>query len=360
MSVQVIDYREKYFSLMKEFTAKVQPQIQNYLNIYCFDNRVMPCLSFFFDKRIKTPCLMRPFLVKLAYEVMGGKNTDEILPVAAIAEFINISSYQANSALDGKYGIFTKLEKDNQVIASMITLEMVEKILCNIDCTTVIKDRIRRLYYEANRYMYYGQFYELNTLNWRNLNFNKLTLDEYLEIYIQKCDYLGGTFFENVAISGAVLATDDEIQIEYLGNCARNFGIGLGIINDMSDYLPSKYPYVFPSYKTSVDQYSDVKNGKIFLPVFYALKYGNFEQREHVIKILTSGNTLEEELIVLTSILHSTGAFRFAFLLAQKYLKLAKKSLHKLEKNMSRDLLSVMLSSIRTNKYMYYLREINV
>ena len=76
-----------------------------------------------------------------------------------MAELIRTSSYQANSVLDGKYGVLTKPDKDNQLIASMITREMANRIIDDAPFDSHRKNQLKLLYSEANNFMYYGQFY---------------------------------------------------------------------------------------------------------------------------------------------------------------------------------------------------------
>lgn len=346
--------REQYFSLMKDFTDQVKSLIEKYISSYCEDSKVLPTLNFFLNKRSLKTCLLKPFLAKLSYDIVGGQNIDEILPIAAVAELINTSSYQANSVLDGKYGVLTKSGKDNQLIASMITREMADRIIDDTPFDSYQKNQLKFMYSEANNFIYYGQFYELNILHCKNLNVNQMGIDEYLNLYLTKCDYISGVFSKNVALSGAILATDNQPKLDAIGNYARNFGIGLNIINDMSDYLPLSKQEALPSYKTSIDQYSDIRNGRIFLPVFYALKFGDRQQRNYILEMLTGENVFtEDRLMQLTDILLVTKAMQFSFFTAKKYMKEAKKYLHQLPKTTERDLLSIMASVIRSNKFIH-------
>jgi geranylgeranyl pyrophosphate synthase len=345
--------RARYFSEMKMFTVRVQSLISQYVNSHCKDDKLLPTVKFFLNKRSQKDCLLKPFLAKLSYDVLGGRNIDKILPIAAVAEFINTSSYQANSVLDGKYGILSKEDKDNQLIASMITREIADLVIDHTPLNDDLKDRLKFLYSEANGFMYYGQFYELNVLHISNLNFEAIDLNDYLKLYLTKCNYISGIFSKNVALSGAILVTSEQTSLTALGNYALNFGIGLNIINDMSDYLPLANQDALPSYKTPIDQYSDIRNGRIFLPVFYALKFGDKEQRTYIVELLNNEmEYTDEKLRRFTDILLATKAIQYTFLTAKKYMKEAKKYLHQLQKSNERDLLSIMASVIRTNKFM--------
>lgn len=163
-----------------------------------------------------------------------------------------------------------------------------------------------------------------------------------------------------MALLGAVLASDNQSTLNAIGNYARNFGIGLNIINDMCDYLPLSKQDALPSYKTPIDQYGDIRNGRIFLPVFYALKFGNNEQRNYILEMLNGESIFSEgRLIQLTDILLATKAIQFTFFTAKKYMKEAKKYLHQLPKTTERDLLSIMASSIRTNKFIHGFTNLN-
>ena len=122
----------------------------------------------------------------------------------------------------------------------------------------------------------------------------------------------------------------------------------------MSDYLPLSTQDALPSYKTPIDQYSDIRNERIFLPIFYALKFGNKEQRSYIFEMLKGENVFTEgRLMRLTEILLTTRAIQFTFFTAKNYMKKAKQHLHQLPKTVERDLLSIMTSVIRTNKFLH-------
>ena len=351
--------RGDYFSLMKSFTYKVQNEIKKNLVRYHYDKKLVETINYFFDKRFIKTCFLKPFLVKLSYDLAGGNDYEEVLPIASAAEFINISSYQSNSSFDHKYGVFDKSQMDNQIIASIITREIADKIISSSKLKISLKEKIKSLYSEANYYMYYGQYYELNLLNKNNLDWNNTSLDDYKKIYLKKCDYISGIFTKNTALSGAVLVTKKNQFLDSLGNFAWYFGIGLNIINDLSDYLIADDENSIPSYKTPVDQFSDIKNGRIFLPVFYLLKKGNDKQRNFTLDLLGNRNIVDlDRLNKLTQYLNETNAIEYTFHIAKRFFLNAKKHLHKIPKSKERDMLSIMASSIRTNKFLYKLRRI--
>ena len=96
------------------------------------------------------------------------------------------------------------------------------------------------------------------------------------------------------------------------------------------------------------------------MPVFYALKFGNNEQRNYILEMLNGESIFSEgRLIQLTDILLATKAIQFTFFTAKKYMKEAKKYLHQLPKTTERDLLSIMASSIRTNKFIHGFTNLN-
>jgi hypothetical protein len=96
-----------YFSHMRETTEKVFPVIIRYAEkIREINYDLYKTVMFFIDKR-RQKLLLKPFLLRLSYEICGGNEWEEIIPACAAFELLNISSYQANSSFDNKVGILS-------------------------------------------------------------------------------------------------------------------------------------------------------------------------------------------------------------------------------------------------------------
>lgn len=348
--------RDNYFFEMRRTGEAVYAYIVKLIEDGYSDSKVKDSIMYFVSKRYSPAgsLLQKPFLVRLCYEISGGKDWSSIIPIASACELINISSYQSNCALDGKYGILSKAEKDNQTVASFLTRELAQKAIYETKINYL--PEIQVLLSEINANIYLGQFQELNILNAKNLNFHT-SLSNYLKLYLHRCYKISGTFTMNCCAIGYLLS---EISDPYIYQTLRYvgliYGIALAIINDMSDYIPQDETCM-PCYKTPIDQLSDIRNRRVLLPVFYAIVNGVSDERKFMLDLLHGlKNTDKDNSQKLLNILINQRALGFSYSTARLLMKLAKKSLKNLPPSTARNLLSIMLGGICTNKFIFILR----
>lgn len=350
--------RNEYFRELRYTSNTVKPIIEKYMGIFRQRNEgIYRNILYLTKERIqKNSLLLKPFLVRLSYELTGGENWEKISPICAAAELINISSYQANLALDGKYELITQEDKNNQFIASMLTREIVfdivNELLNHIDISII--NKILHSLAESNKYIYLGQYYDQNVLISKCID-STLEFPSYLKLYINKCYYFSGVFSEQCAFIGGVLSRATEDELIALREYGRNFGIGLHIVNDIGDFTPSSL-IKSNTFKKGSDQYNDIRHGKLTLPIVYVLKFGKDSQRTKILNALQNRYVSEEDLLKITRIIINTGAFAFSKKLAKDYMKKAKHALINFEPSTARSLLSVMTSQLRSNKYFAALR----
>ena len=115
--------------------------------------------------------------------------------------------------------------------------------------------------------MYAGQYIDLNVLIASNAgHVLELSLPNYLELYRQRCDLIGGTTVANCAAWALRLSGSVDIkQCDDIENLFRHWGMIMQMINDLSDFA------VFIDKKQYV-RYTDVNEGKITLPFFLILQ----------------------------------------------------------------------------------------
>lgn len=351
--------RAKYFEQLRQVSDAVKPVIEKYV-VALQQKYKGICSDIFYliSERLKSNVLLlKPFLIKLSYELSGGKDWEKFVPVYAAAELINISSYQANSSFDGKNGITTQVERHNQFIASMITREIVADILHDITGSIIDYIQAEKIYHslsESNKHIYLGQYYELNILTKDSFNID-YDFSFYLDLYIEKCKLLSGIFSGECAFIGGVLSDITEDDLTALKMFGINFGIGLHIVNEVGDFVPS-YLISDGSLKKSFDQYSDLKKGKLTLPIMYILKFGDDYQKNRILNILGQHDVSQSDLEEATCIMINSGAYSFSKKIVKNFMKEAKDALHYFQPSWTRSLLSIMLSQLRSNKYFTNLR----
>lgn len=345
--------RKIHFERMRETSRVVIPLIKNaYTNIGLQNQSLLDSLNVIVNKRTNTnQCLLRPYLVRLGFELAGGSNWIDIAPACAAVEIFNISTYQANVVFDNKTGICSDLQKNNQFISSMISRELaIDTIQKLRKCYgESIISKIVDGFHMINSDIYIGQYYDLNVLTLNNLTLS-MPEDEYLPLYIQRCEKLSGNFISLCLEIGCLLGGCND----YLFYTLKKIGILLGtagqMVNDISDFIP---PNIYTSvYKTS---YNDFKMGKITYPYFVLLKNSSKEQRQKFLDKRKQADIGEMSLLV--EYFYRSGSLGKTKKLIISLYKQLKREIRKIKNTEQRSFLSLSASSLLSNKYFAFFRE---
>jgi geranylgeranyl pyrophosphate synthase len=310
------------------------------------DDKLKRTLLFYPKGRLsKRGLFLRPLLIRLAYEAAGGNNWKDIVPIYAAYELLNISTYQANLSFDKKRGVTTASEINNQFISSMITRELAQKLVYEKLHDSLYLGRILGSINKINLHIYKGQFYDLNVLhkdNWEGFK----TMHEYMEVYNKKCLYLSGIFFQECAYIGAILGENRNNVAAPLCNFGRYFGIGLHIVNDISNFIPT-YNFI----GEDKDVYADLKNNRLTLPVYYLLRYGKEYDKAKFMRLSSSKPLTNDHCFDMAQILINSEAIFYSKKIAKIFMKKAKQCLTDLENHEISAYLSTMSSVLKSNKY---------
>jgi geranylgeranyl pyrophosphate synthase len=301
-------------------------------------------------------CLLKPLLLRLAFEASGGHFTESILPACCAVEILNISSYQANVALDGKLGFGSAAGRSWQFLASMLSRECAARALAdatdNLPGSLAVNAQL--LLSECNRAICLGQ--QIDGCVLTTASFDVSTdFAAYEKIYVQRCTLLSGVFSAGTAALGATLAEATHATVQVLYDFGRCFGIALHIVNDIGDCIIGNFAGG-GSLKAPTDQFSDLRLGKLTLPLMYALRAGTPDIRLLLFGAVGRKQLEPEEELSICRALHQTGAFHYAKHLAKGYMNRAKQALWQLPRSDARTLLSTMVSQVRSNKYFAALR----
>jgi octaprenyl-diphosphate synthase len=118
---------------------------------------------------------------------------------------------------------------------------------------------------------------------------SKISIDEarYFEIIRKKTAVLLSSCSE----MGAVSANADREKTETLRLIGKNLGLCFQIKDDIFDY--------FEQGDIGKPTGNDIREGKITLPLIYALKTAPKEQSEHILSIIHNGNFSQEDVKLL-------------------------------------------------------------
>jgi len=143
-----------------------------------------------------------------------------------------------------------------------------------------------------------------------------LTEDEYMEVIRRKTAML----FEAACRVSAIIADANEEQERALAE----YGINLGIAFQMADDL---FDYTLQTSEFGKEVGADLREGKLTLPVIYALKQARSSDRDLMIKIIRNRDFTEADFITLTGLLEKYGGLAYTQNTAGSYIDTAKKAL---------------------------------
>jgi len=347
--------RSEYFAILKETSEKVYPFMKAQMDsVQHLHPELRDAVMFLVSRKLAKPSL-KATLFRLSYEACGGNDWERIIPGAAAFEFLNISSYQANAAFDTKLGILSRSEKDSQFMASMITREIAFQAASQLVKRSgehVVLE-VQAALSESNRCIYLAQHYDLNLLNIRNLE--KYREDAlFHQHYFERCRYGSGVFTAECARMGSRLAGARAEWSTALSGFGDGFGTALQMVNDIGDFVPpDKGSKVARDFQ---ELGSDLRNGRLTAPVYYLLSSCVSPMVGEIAQQAKHQSLSKEQIAEIVALAQKNPALYRAKRMAKSHLRKAKASLHELPRTRARDLLAVMASQVRTNKYFGSLR----
>jgi len=303
---------------------------------------------------------MRPLIVRLGYEICGGKNWRKILPVCAAIEILNVSTYTINRIFDEKGGKWNKNRINNNIIAGIVQKEIASNLLNKASNIVDYKDfiKIKNLFNETNKIIYFGQFKDFNILKINIIENKIMPFNKFIDNYKQRCYLFSGKFYENSLLIGGILAKGNKKRLIALQNFGKLFGTSLQMINDIGDFVPSdKKPYK-EAFKYYQDQYSDLRLGKLTIPIYLMLQNANSTEKKFILRQVGKKQTTLKDGYKLTNIFISSGALQKCKKLIEKYYNQGEKELKVFKESVKKDLLVTMASILKSSIYWEILKKI--
>ena len=143
-----------------------------------------------------------------------------------------------------------------------------------------------------------------------------LTEDEYKEVIRRKTAML----FEAACRVSAIIADATEAQERALAEYGHNLGIAFQMADDLFDYT-------LQTSEFGKEVGADLREGKLTLPVIYALKQARSGDRDLMIKIIRDRDFSEADFKTLTGLLEKYGGLAYTQNTAGSYIATAKKAL---------------------------------
>jgi len=155
-----------------------------------------------------------------------------------------------------------------------------------------------------------------------------LTEDEYLVVIRRKTAAL----FEAACQVSAIIADAPEETEKSLAQ----FGYNLGIAFQMADDL---FDYTLQTSELGKEVGADLREGKLTLPVIYALKQAQPADRDRMVKIIQNDDFAVEDFQILVKLLDKYGGIDYTQKTAAGYIETAKAALSDFEHSPAKETL---------------------
>ena len=155
-----------------------------------------------------------------------------------------------------------------------------------------------------------------------------LTEKEYMEIIRRKTAVL----FQGACRVGALISGASKIKEDALAEYGFNLGIAFQMVDDLLDYSQDA-----PALGKKVG--TDLKEGKLTLPVIYSLKSADEKDRIQMEKIIKNKDFSIKDFITFIAFMKKYGGQTYTEKVAQKYVKNAKNVLEAFKNSTTKEIL---------------------
>lgn len=348
--------KSHYFDLMRETSEEALPLIRQHIDsLREVEPEFHSIMSYVLDRR-NGELMLKPFLLRLTYELCGGTDWRKTIPAGAAFELLNLSSYQANSAFDNKHAVLSTPQKCSQFMAAMVTRELALECLAAAeqDFDGSLLDAIRTDLSICNKHIYIAQHFDMNVLTLANLK-RYTDRDSFLLDYKARCYHGSGIFSGKCARAGAILAGAPQNSASSVLRFGEEFGTGIQVMNDLADFVPPDVDGVVG--RGFQDQLSDIRNGRLTFGCYLLFREAG-QSGKDLLSLLKQGNGISEgELREIAALLVDSGASDTVTEYAKAFSTRAKDALSGFPDSLEKSALSLMVCVCHDNKFVKALRK---
>ena len=300
------DLKHRIFSAVEDDLDDIEKALADNLNPYLdLVSEVAGHILFSGGKRL------RPLLMVLSARICGY-NGDYEKTFSTALEYLHAATLLHDDVVDeatlrrGKPAAHSKW-------GASITILVGDYLLARALSISAATDRLRivKILAGLTENMSQGEVHQLM----RKGDIN-LTEAEYKEVIRRKTAML----FEAACRVSAVIADATEEQETALSEYGYNLGIAFQMADDLFDYT-------LETSEFGKEVGADLREGKLTLPVIYALKQAPSGDRDMMIKIIQDQQFSEADFRTLTDLLKKYGGLTYTHNTAASYIDTAKKAL---------------------------------
>ncbi|MGE3841348.1 MAG: polyprenyl synthetase family protein [Vicinamibacterales bacterium] len=266
---------------------------------------------------------VRPAVLLLAAR-LAGYSGDRAVLFGSVVEFIHTATLVHDDIIDeaelrrGRLAVHSRWGNDITVLLGDYLYIKSMSLALTHDSLDII-----RLLCDVTLRMIEGELYQLT-----KTGDIEISEDEHFEIIRRKTAYL----FAGCAQIGGMLGETTSEQRQALWDYGFQLGVAFQLVDDLLDYTADESLLGKPAA-------SDLREGKVTLPIIHLLQQGPERGRALVGKIVRDRAVEPEEWRELRGLLQEQGAIDAAVHQAQRYVARAKASLAEFRPSRERDAL---------------------
>lgn len=264
---------------------------------------------------------LRPSIVLLGAKCFNNSSV-EAINLATVIEFFHISSLLHDDVIDnanirrGKETAHNIWGNKSAILVGDYLFSKAFQIL-----VTVQDHRILKILANTSNIITQGEVQQLMASHNPDI-----TINEYMDIIHHKTAAL----FEAAAQMGALLENRADYEIKAMEEYGHYLGKAFQIADDIFDSQ-------IETDKLGKNTGNDLKEGKMTIPLIYAIKHGNSEQQNIIKKAIINAD--DSDLKKVQQVLLDTDAIGLSKKLANKQVNIAITNLLKIEPSKYRDAL---------------------
>jgi len=319
-SLKKISYQQRlrYFDKLRETSALIDLYVKQFTGKYI---QLSSELKSKILKRFRfRKAKLRPAQIRLAYELVGGKEWEEIIPACASVEVCDTGYYCADDVFDE--GVKSK----DMFIASHLLSSIAHAMMCEMAKQTT-KSRFQEIIKTLNRLdgdIYQGFYIDLDMINKTDTKY-----------YMKKA--YAYNYWEHILKIGALLGGANSENTKKIAEIGKNIGIAYTIANDTCDFGKPKC--------------SDFALGKRTLPILFALKKSSKNDKRILKSLIGKGSFSKKQIDIIRTIMVNCGAIKYGKSKAIKYCEKAFKILNDFPDSEAKELLKFATTMTQKNKY---------
>lgn len=268
---------------------------------------------------------MRPMLILLIAKNYGGVNS--VTQHSAVGlELLHTASLVHDDVVDEsveRRGQASVNAEYNNKVAVLVGDYVLSTALLNVSLTN--NSHIVQSLAELGRTLSNGEILQLSNI--QNTDFSE-------EVYYEVIKMKTAALFEACCEIGAMSANASEEDISKARNFGQNLGIIFQIRDDIFDYYDSK--------EIGKPTGNDMAEGKLTLPVLYALNSTHDAEMEEIARKVKRGDVTRDEIALLVDFTKANGGIEYA---ERKMLELRNKCLEYIDSESVSDEIRTSLTS---------------